>query len=57
MSVWPACSLFITCVEFLQRPEQTLDPLELELQTVVSHCVVARKQTQSSGRAAHVLNH
>ena len=34
----------------------TLDPLELELQMVVSHHVGAGNQTETSARAASALN-
>lgn len=37
--------------------ERESDPLELALQSVVSHYMDVRNQTLSSGRAARVLNH
>lgn len=38
------------------RPE-ALDPLELELQFIISHLMVPRIELWSSGRAAHAVNH
>lgn len=40
-----------------QEVQKESDPLELELQAVVSHCVGSGKSTWSSGRATSGLNH
>jgi hypothetical protein len=53
MAVKPAClSVYHMQGWFLQNLKGALDPLDLELQLVVSCYVVVEIKTRSSGRAA-----
>ena len=42
---------------YQQRPEGVFNPLELELQTVVSHHLGAENQTWVPGTAASAIHH
>ena len=52
-----ACMCTVCMSVALKGQEGVLEPLELELQAVVSHHVGAGNPTQPRGRAASTLSH